>query len=235
MRRGDFVITANWAPHDHGNPSKQPMIWLDVLDVPTVNFFDAAFSEHLDIESQSNTREDGDSCARYGSGCSRRREADAAQPDHQLSLCRDPAGARASGRLRRYRPAPRRARALRQSAHRRLGDADHGREHRDVPQGLQGQGLSGDRRRDLRLRRGRGSTKIEARPSTGGRTTSSSFPPGSATRTRRRARACCSRSPTGRRRKRSASGASRTDRGLFARSELRETQRLSCHGEPADS
>jgi gentisate 1,2-dioxygenase len=68
MRRGDFVITPNWAPHDHGNPSKQAMIWLDVLDVPTVNFFDAAFSEHLDREMQSNTKEDGDSYARYGSG-----------------------------------------------------------------------------------------------------------------------------------------------------------------------
>jgi gentisate 1,2-dioxygenase len=68
MRRGDFVITPNWAPHDHGNDSKQPMIWLDVLDVPTVNFFDAAFSQHLDRETQSNTREDGDSLARYGSG-----------------------------------------------------------------------------------------------------------------------------------------------------------------------
>ena len=68
MRRGDFVITPNWTPHDHGNPSQQPMIWLDVLDVPTINFFDAAFSEHLDQESQSNTKEDGDSYARYGSG-----------------------------------------------------------------------------------------------------------------------------------------------------------------------
>jgi gentisate 1,2-dioxygenase len=44
------------------------MIWLDVLDLPTVNFFDAAFSEHLDRESQANTRESGDSLARYGSG-----------------------------------------------------------------------------------------------------------------------------------------------------------------------
>jgi gentisate 1,2-dioxygenase len=68
MRRGDFIITANWAPHDHGNPSPQPMMWLDVLDVPTINFFDAAFSEHLEEESQSNTRQDGDSYARYGSG-----------------------------------------------------------------------------------------------------------------------------------------------------------------------
>jgi gentisate 1,2-dioxygenase len=68
MRRGDLIITANWAVHDHGNPSQQPMIWLDVLDLPTVNFFDAAFAEHMDAESQSNTREDGDSYARYGSG-----------------------------------------------------------------------------------------------------------------------------------------------------------------------
>ncbi|MEX2127863.1 MAG: gentisate 1,2-dioxygenase [Xanthobacteraceae bacterium] len=68
MRRGDFVTTPNWAPHDHGNPSKQAMIWLDVLDLPTVNFFDAAFSEHLDRETQSNTKEDGDSYSRYGSG-----------------------------------------------------------------------------------------------------------------------------------------------------------------------
>lgn len=68
MRRGDFVITPNWATHDHGNPSQQPMIWLDVLDLHTVNFFDAAFSEHLDQEKQSNTKADGDSYARYGSG-----------------------------------------------------------------------------------------------------------------------------------------------------------------------
>ena len=68
MRRGDFVITANWCAHDHGNNSDKPMIWLDVLDAPTVNFFDAAFSEHLDRETQANTREDGYSLARYGSG-----------------------------------------------------------------------------------------------------------------------------------------------------------------------
>ncbi|MGB7783482.1 MAG: cupin domain-containing protein, partial [Pseudolabrys sp.] len=36
MEHGDFIITANWAPHDHGNPGKEPVIWLDVLDMPTV-------------------------------------------------------------------------------------------------------------------------------------------------------------------------------------------------------
>ena len=213
MRRGDFVITANWAPHDHGNPSKQPMIWLDVLDVPTVNFFDAAFSEHLEMESQSNTKEDGDSYARYGSGrAARRREVDAAQPDHQLSLCRDPAGARAPGGFRRYRSAPRRARALRQSAHRRLGDADHGRQHRDVPQRLQGQGLSGDRRRDLRLRRRRGLDQDRGRDLRLGpeRRLRHSLLEALRAHDEEQDRSY-SRSPTGRRRKRSASGASRTD------------------------
>jgi len=68
MQRGDFVITANWAAHDHGNSSKQPMIWLDVLDLPTINFFEAGFSEHLNRESQAAEREDGDSLSRFGSG-----------------------------------------------------------------------------------------------------------------------------------------------------------------------
>src|SRR6478609_10870885 len=44
MKYGDFVLTPNWTAHDHGNESKQAMIWLDVLDVPTVNFFVTAFS-----------------------------------------------------------------------------------------------------------------------------------------------------------------------------------------------
>jgi gentisate 1,2-dioxygenase len=68
MSRGDFVITANWCAHDHGNSSRQPMIWLDVLDMPTVNFFDCGFSEHLNEEAQATKRESGDSMARYGSG-----------------------------------------------------------------------------------------------------------------------------------------------------------------------
>ena len=47
MSPGDFVITANWAPHDHGNTSDKPMLWLDVLDFPQVNFFETSFAEPL--------------------------------------------------------------------------------------------------------------------------------------------------------------------------------------------
>jgi len=68
MSPGDFVITANWAPHDHGNPSKTPMLWLDVLDFPAVNFFEASFADYPDASMQNTTRGDGDSLAFYGSG-----------------------------------------------------------------------------------------------------------------------------------------------------------------------
>jgi gentisate 1,2-dioxygenase len=68
MSPGDFILTPNWAPHDHGNPSDKPMLWLDVLDVPTINHFETSFAAHSDARMQNTNREDGDSLARYGSG-----------------------------------------------------------------------------------------------------------------------------------------------------------------------
>jgi gentisate 1,2-dioxygenase len=68
MSPGDFVITANWAPHDHGNPSDKPMLWLDVLDAPTINFFETSFAEDFEEATQETARRDGDSLSFYGSG-----------------------------------------------------------------------------------------------------------------------------------------------------------------------
>jgi gentisate 1,2-dioxygenase len=68
MAHGDFIITANWAPHDHGNPGKQPVMWLDVLDMPTINHFETSFSEHFDEKMQNTNRADGDSFERFASG-----------------------------------------------------------------------------------------------------------------------------------------------------------------------
>jgi gentisate 1,2-dioxygenase len=68
MSPGDFVITANWAPHDHGNTSDKPMLWLDVLDFPMVNFFETSFAEQFPDKTQPTGRNDGDSLAFYGSG-----------------------------------------------------------------------------------------------------------------------------------------------------------------------
>ena len=66
MAYGDFVITPPWAWHDHGNDSDAPMIWLDGLDIPMAQFFDASFAEPYAADAQPVARPDGDSLARYG-------------------------------------------------------------------------------------------------------------------------------------------------------------------------
>jgi gentisate 1,2-dioxygenase len=68
MKPGDFVITPSWTFHDHGNTTDRPMVWLDGLDVPLVNLLDASFLERTDVESQAETRQPGDSLARFGAG-----------------------------------------------------------------------------------------------------------------------------------------------------------------------
>jgi gentisate 1,2-dioxygenase len=68
MAPGDFVITPSWTWHDHGNDSKEPMVWMDGLDIPIVAAFDAQFAEPYPQESHPATRPVGDSLARYGSG-----------------------------------------------------------------------------------------------------------------------------------------------------------------------
>jgi len=68
MSPGDFVITANWAAHDHGNTSEKPMLWLDVLDVPAINFFETSFAEDFATPTQPTMRQDGDSLSFYASG-----------------------------------------------------------------------------------------------------------------------------------------------------------------------
>jgi gentisate 1,2-dioxygenase len=68
MEHGDFIITANWAPHDHGNPGKEPVMWLDVLDMPTINHFQASFATHFDEKMQNVNHQDGDSFERYATG-----------------------------------------------------------------------------------------------------------------------------------------------------------------------
>ncbi len=68
MHEGDFVITPSWTWHDHGNDSDEPMVWLDGLDVPLVNFLDTSFAEPYGADAQPLSRPEGDALARYGSG-----------------------------------------------------------------------------------------------------------------------------------------------------------------------
>jgi gentisate 1,2-dioxygenase len=68
MREGDFVITPSWTWHDHGNDSSQPMVWLDGLDIPLIQMFNAGFAENGVEDEQEVTRQEGDALARYGAG-----------------------------------------------------------------------------------------------------------------------------------------------------------------------
>ena len=157
MSPGDFVITANWAPHDHGNPSDKPMLWLDVLDAPGDQFL-------RDLVRRGFRQPDaGDHAAERRLAellrlrrAARRHRGEQAHADHQLYLRPHAADHRAHDGGRRHRQEPWRARALRQSEHRRPGAADHGRQSGDAAEGLPRRALPLDRQHRLRLRRGAG-------------------------------------------------------------------------------
>ncbi len=66
MRPGDFIITPSWTWHDHGNDSDEAVVWLDGLDIPIVRFFDAGFAENATAATQTVSKSEGSSLARYG-------------------------------------------------------------------------------------------------------------------------------------------------------------------------
>jgi gentisate 1,2-dioxygenase len=66
MRPGDFLITPSLTWHDHGNPGKDPVIWMDGLDMRIVATFAAQFHEPYPEDVQPIARGEGASVARYG-------------------------------------------------------------------------------------------------------------------------------------------------------------------------
>jgi gentisate 1,2-dioxygenase len=66
MRPGDFIITPSWTWHDHGHEGKEPVVWLDGLDVRILRTFAAQFHEPYPEEVQPLSRGEGASLARYG-------------------------------------------------------------------------------------------------------------------------------------------------------------------------
>lgn len=59
MRRGDVILTPNGTWHDHGNDGDEPIVWMDVLDLPLVESLNNSIFEfdYRETESQSNTGE----------------------------------------------------------------------------------------------------------------------------------------------------------------------------------
>ncbi len=67
MTPGDLILTPPWLWHDHGHEGSEPVIWLDGLDIPTVQFYEASFAESLPYDAQNVAKPIGDSIARFGS------------------------------------------------------------------------------------------------------------------------------------------------------------------------
>jgi len=91
--RGDLILTPNGTWHDHGNEGNQPVIWIDMLDWPLMEFLDCAWVDQefqpggrSNAKSQETAHTDGYSNKLYGSG--------GMVPtfvSHQLGFGRDPA------------------------------------------------------------------------------------------------------------------------------------------------
>ena len=50
MRRGDLILTPTGLWHEHGHDGTEPVVWLDVLDLPLVYYLEASY--HVDGDRQ---------------------------------------------------------------------------------------------------------------------------------------------------------------------------------------
>jgi gentisate 1,2-dioxygenase len=57
VARGDLILTPNGTWHDHGNDDSDPVVWIDVLDFPLMEFLDCVWlDEAYSGDSQGNSR-----------------------------------------------------------------------------------------------------------------------------------------------------------------------------------
>ena len=73
--RGDLILTPNGTWHDHGNDGAEPVVWIDVLDFPLMEFLDCVWLDEEypgeragNARAQAATHEDGYSQRLYGTG-----------------------------------------------------------------------------------------------------------------------------------------------------------------------
>ena len=73
--RGDIIMTPNGTWHDHCNDAKSPVIWIDMLDWPLMEFLDCAWVDQeytgkpgSNEKSQPTVHADGHSARLYGNG-----------------------------------------------------------------------------------------------------------------------------------------------------------------------
>jgi len=64
MRRGDLILTPTGLWHEHGHDGNEPVIWLDVLDLPLVYYMEASY--HVNGERQQTRPGRGDRVYAHG-------------------------------------------------------------------------------------------------------------------------------------------------------------------------
>lgn len=64
MARGDLILTPTGLWHEHGHDGDQPVIWLDVLDLPLVYYLEASYH----INGQRQTTQPGHGERAFGHG-----------------------------------------------------------------------------------------------------------------------------------------------------------------------
>lgn len=64
MRRGDLILTPTGQWHEHGHDGDQPVVWLEVLDLPLV--YDMEASYHIDGARQAVKPDRGDQVYAHG-------------------------------------------------------------------------------------------------------------------------------------------------------------------------
>jgi gentisate 1,2-dioxygenase len=58
MSRGDLILTPTGLWHEHGHDGEQPVVWLDVLDLPIVYFLEASYVTEGQRQTQKTSRAD---------------------------------------------------------------------------------------------------------------------------------------------------------------------------------
>ena len=64
MSRGDLILTPTGLWHEHGHDGDQPVVWLDVLDLPLVHYLEASY--HVNGERQALKPGRGDRVYAHG-------------------------------------------------------------------------------------------------------------------------------------------------------------------------
>ena len=64
MQRGDLILTPTGLWHEHGHDGAEPVVWLDVLDLPLVYYLEASY--HVDGQRQAVQPDSGERTYLHG-------------------------------------------------------------------------------------------------------------------------------------------------------------------------